>query len=323
MNVARRNQWLKAGVLRVVTILLVVLAAAVALYAQTSAPERGRDENYVVFISQRNGAAELFVLDLNARQVSQLTNTGRGHQGPSISANSRTIVYAARQGAGYELYSGLISNAWRTRRPTVVGANRLTIDLMDEYSPSVTQDGGTMSFASGHGIETMTTNGAGRQVVVPVSGQYNDFNPSISPDGRRIAFASNRSGSYEIWIYTRANGELRQLTGSAAVLGGLNWRSDGKQIVFTTLATSSGQSGIAMADAETGSFRVLTDKNDSSPALSSRGDRLIFTSSRDGDPELYLLNLNTGKLDRLTNSMGVDDSAIFVSEPTYPTRQLP
>jgi Tol biopolymer transport system component len=260
-------------------------------------------------------------LDLSTRQVSQLTNTGRGHLNPSISADSRTIVFAAREGGSYELFSGSINAAWRTRRPMILGLNRLTINPMDETSPSVTKDGGWIAFSSGYGIEMMASNGASRRVVVPVNDHDNDFNPVISPDGARIAFASNRSGAYELWLLVKAAGELRRLTNGAAVLGGLSWSADSRQIAFTTSATASGHNGIAIANSETGSILVLTEGNDSNPSLSASGERVIFTSTRDGDAELYLLDINAGKTERLTRSAGVDDGGVFLSLPVLPSRK--
>jgi TolB protein len=305
---------------------LFVFAATGLTFAQTKGRAQMYDESYAVFVSQRNGAAELYLLDLNTRRVSQLTNTGRGHLSPSISPDSRMIVFAARMGSSYELFCGSMSVAWRTRRPTIIGLNRLTINPMDETSPSVTKDGGMIVFSSGDGIEMMAANGAGRHTVVPVSEQYHDFNPVISPDATRIAFVSNRSGAYEIWLYAKATGEtgeLKQLTSGAAPLGGLSWSADSKQIAFTTSSTSSQLNGIALANSETGGYRILSEGNDSNPALSAGGDRVIFTSTRDGDAELYLLNTNSGRIDRLTNSRGIDDGAVFLSHPVYPLRRMP
>lgn len=292
---------------------LAALLFAMLFYGAVMAQARASgDEDHVVFVSQRDGAAELYVLDLSTRQVSQLTNTGRGHLGPAVSAASRAIVFASREGGSYELFSGLLGSAWRSRRPTLLGLSRLTVDTMDDVSPTVAGDGATMAFQSGHGIELMSLAALDRRVVVPSASDYQDFAPAISPDGSRIAFVSNRGGGYEIWIYTRATGEVRRLTTDADAIGGLRWSADGKLIIFTTTATASKLSGIALADAQTGAFRVLTDRNDFNASLSARGDRMVFTSMRDGNAELYLLNLATGGAERLTNNMGLDDGAVFV-----------
>ncbi|QQS48879.1 MAG: PD40 domain-containing protein [Acidobacteriota bacterium] len=297
--------------------LAIMVAGASIAFGQT----RSSAERFAVFVSQRNGASELFMIDLETRQVSQLTNTGRGHLSPTIAADSRQIAYAARTGSSFEIFRGELGIAWRTRRPAIVGLNRLTVNPMDETSPSLSADASWLAFSSGYGIEMMRPNGAGRRIVVPVSDDLIDFNPVISPDASRIAFVSNRGGAFEIWLCSRTTGELRQLTAGASVLGGLSWSADSSTIAFTTAATGSKLRGIAIADAAGGTFRVLSDQNDSNPSLSARGDRLIFTSMRDGDAELYLMDLASGRVERLTRSMGVDDSAVFVGEPARPERK--
>lgn len=305
-----------------VATLIFALAASLTAFGQAS---RG-DENYAIFVSQRNGAAELYLLDLATHQVSQLTNTGRGHLSPSIAGNSaqRTIVFASREGANYELFSASLASALRTRRPTITSMYRLTVNTADETGTSITREGDTIAFVSGDGIETMTAGGGARQLAIPASDEFSDFAPAISPDGGRIAFVSNRGGGYDIWLYTKATNGFRQLTRGAKAAGGLAWSADGQQIVYNTTATDGEIGGIAVANSETGVTRLLTAKGDFNGSLSTRGDRMLFTSTRDGDAELYMLNVGSGSVERLTFSAGVDDGAVFVVEPVRPgapTRQ--
>ncbi len=278
------------------------------------------DSGYAIFVSQREGTPELFTINLTTRQVSQLTNTGRSHLVPAVAYGARDIVFAAREGSSYELFTAQIAAQWRSRRPTLIGLQRLTTDTIDEISPSLSATGALVAFVSGDGIELMTASGGGRQVLLANDGRHRDYAPALSPDGLRLAFISDRGGEEEIWLLTLGTGELRRLTTEALPFGGLSWSADGKQVAFTTANTKTTLSGIAIADTQTGSFRVLTDSGDSSPALSARGDRLLFTSQRDGDAELYLLNLNTGVAERLTHSAGLDDGAVFLPEPTMPRR---
>jgi Tol biopolymer transport system component len=295
-----------------------LLLGTAAGWAQTVA---AHESDYAVFVSQREGATELFAINLLTRQVSQLTDTGRGHLAPSASVGSRELVFAAREGSNFELFSAQVASAWRSRRPTLVGLQRLTMNGADEVSPTISASGALVAFASGAGLELMTINGGGRQIVLPNDGTHRDYCPALSPDGTQIAFISDRNGTEEIWVVKLSTGALRQVTADAQPLGGLNWSADGLQLVFTSANTKSKLNGIALADMNSGSFTLLTDGGDSSPALSPRGDRLLFTSQRDGDPELYLLSLNTGALERLTHSAGLDDGAVFMVEPAMPRRQ--
>lgn len=307
----RAMQWLVLGT--------VLLLSSISVSAQNLISEA----DWAIFVSQRAGATELYLLDLNTRQVSQLTDTGRAHITPAIAPDARMLTYASREGSSYELFTAQISSAWRTRRPTLAAVNRLTFNPIDEINPSLTSDGARMAFASSNGIEVMTSTGEGRYVLVPTSKDYFIFSPAISPDGRQVAYISNRSGANEIWVASTTTGETRQLTSGGAVLGGLNWSSDARRIVFTTSATTSKLSGIAIASALDGSFNVMTDGNDGEATISPGGTFIIFTSLRDGDPELYLLNLRTNSVERLTRNPGVDGNAVFVTVPNSPIRRTP
>lgn len=67
-----------------------------------------------------------------------------------------------------------------------------------------------------------------------------DSQPRWSPDGRYLAFVSNRSGSSQIWLLPMAGGEARQLT---RVKGGVSnpvWRPDARAIAFTANLTEEG-----------------------------------------------------------------------------------
>lgn len=301
--------------------LLAAFLLSVCSLGLTFAQDRS-DSDYVIFVSNRTGTTELFLLDLNTRQVSQLTDTGRGKITPATATNGRVAAFASREGSSYELFTAQVSLTWRTRRPTFAAVNRLTVDTEDETNPTLSADGKTMAFSANGKVEIMDADGQGRRELVAADG-FSNVAPALSPDGKYVAFMSNRSGENEVWLVNTTTKELRQLTKNAGLLGGISWSADSQRIVFTTAATTSKLTGIAMAEVATGGFQVLTEAGDGEAALSPDGSRIVFTSVRSGDPELYLLNLNSKAVQRLTNNPGPDGSAAFISAPTDAARRTP
>ena len=301
-----------------VTILLGLLGNA----SVTAQDRASSDSDYVIFVSNRTGTTELFLLDLKSAQVSQLSDTGRGKITPATATSARVAVFAAREGSSYELFTAQLSSTWRTRRPVLAAVNRLTINTLEETNPTLTADGTQIAFSSNGKIEMMRFDGQERRELVAADNNSN-VAPAISPDGKSVAFMSNRSGTNELWLVNTTTREARQLTKDSSAIGGINWSANSERIVFTTTATASKLTGIALAEVATGAFQVLTEAGDGEAAISPDGSRIVFTSNRSGDPELYLLNLNTNAVQRLTNNPGPDGSATFISAPADSLRRTP
>src|SRR5438046_1574373 len=68
--------------------------------------------------------------------------------------------------------------------------------------------------------------------VVAISSARVDSTPQFSPDGRRVAFTSNRSGALEIWVSDVDGSNAVQLTWMGAVAGFPRWSPDGTAIAF-------------------------------------------------------------------------------------------
>lgn len=102
----------------------------------------------------------------------------------------------------------------------------------------------------------------------------------ISPDGKWIAFSSNRKGNQDIWIMNKQTKKLRQLTTSEATDTAPDWSPDGKNIVFTS--DRSGNKDIFRIPVEGGMVIQLTSykRFDDDPNWSPNGDEIAFCSSR-------------------------------------------
>ena len=82
-----------------------------------------------------------------------------------------------------------------------------------------------------------------------------DRDPAWAPDGKHLAFCSDRNGKYNIWITDPEGHELTQLTDDPASATSPAWSPDGKEIVY--VSTSSGRSELRIVNVATREVRDL------------------------------------------------------------------
>ncbi len=133
------------------------------------------------------------------------------------------------------------------------------------------------------------------------------FAAVVSPDGRKIAYSSNRGGNFDIWVANIDGTNARNLTGTPAQDTAPCWSPSGLEIAFT-----SGRSGSAqlwVMDNEGLNLRRLStvgNYNDACAWNPSREFAEIAYSSRleDGGFEIAVVDLATGQVRQLTTGRG-------------------
>lgn len=137
-----------------------------------------------------------------------------------------------------------------------------------------------------------------------------DAYPSLSPDGTRIVFASNRDGPTHIFVMNVDGSELTRLTDSAVGDTHPAWSPDGMRILYSTLLPNHNWE-IYVMNADGSEQTNLTDNPaiDVSPAWSPDGTRIAFETNRDGDFEIYVMNTDGSEQTNLTNNPTAYDIA--------------
>src|SRR5437762_813682 len=117
----------------------------------------------------------------------------------------------------------------RAAEGDVPGAN---VALPSFTEPAISPDRSEIAFVSGGDIWAVPA--AGGEARLLVSHSANESRPLYSPDGKRLAFVSNRTGGGDIYILTFATGDLRQITFDDGPEQLDSWSRDGRWIYFSS-----------------------------------------------------------------------------------------
>jgi len=133
------------------------------------------------------------------------------------------------------------------------------------------------------------------------SGPWDDIHPSLSPDGRWLAFSSNRSGPWDIYILDLHNGELTRLTESQQFESSPSWSPDGNLIAFESFGEDSEIIIRSVFDDQTWINLSEHPAADYQPAWSPLGRQMAFISTRSGNPEVWLADFDKFGAERFSN----------------------
>jgi serine/threonine protein kinase len=127
-----------------------------------------------------------------------------------------------------------------------------------------------------------------------------DYSPNFSPDGRRVAFASTRSGDAEIWLADPDGSNAVQLTFMGAATNSPNWSPDGRLITFHSNVEGHWQ--VYLIPAAGGKPRRLS--SDGWPSFSRDGRWVYFSSARTGESQVWKMPTLGGVATQVTYSGG-------------------
>jgi Tol biopolymer transport system component len=279
----------------VISVLAALLAAAAAAPAHAG--------SRIAFVSERDGNAEVYVMQADGSGQRNLTASDEEDRAPAWSPDGRRIAFARGFGGDADIWVMGADGGGQTRLTSEPGA---------DTSPAWSPDGRRIAFVSERsggaevhimdvatGVVTPLTDSGGAAVA-----------PAWSPDGERLAYARDDTGRVHV---VRADG-----SGDHAIGGGGDdgegdrdpvWAPDGRRLAFATfrdpatdvdvygmLADGSGQAALAASPAR-----------DLDPAWSPEGP-IAFASDRDGDLEIYVMGPDGSAPRRLTATAG-DDTA--------------
>jgi dipeptidyl aminopeptidase/acylaminoacyl peptidase len=256
-----------------------------------SAPRFSGDGGKLAFISARAGAPQVFVMDVKGGEARQITKLAAGVQPPlAFSADGSKVAFVS----DVEIDGGKpAEDPVKVRRLT-----RLLFRHWDEWRIGVRH----------HVFVADVSGNAEPRDVTPGDFDspphfYEDGGVAFSPDGKEIAFVSNREGgdreawttNKDVWIVSAAGGEAVRLTSNPAADETPVWAPDGKSIAVRAQRRAGFESDrwyIDVYDRATRSRRTGFESPDLSAGelvFSPDATTIWFTAADKGTENLYLV----------------------------------
>ncbi|MFL5579157.1 MAG: hypothetical protein ACJ8AO_02205 [Gemmatimonadaceae bacterium] len=214
------------------------------LYSQSAFSPDGR---YLAFTAQRRGKDVLYLLDVKRRKTVRRIDTPTTLEqviSPTWSPDGKRIAFSGNVGGITDLYVVNVNGA-----PNLT---RLTNDRYGDLQPQWSPDGRRIAFASDRGPDTDFTllrfnkwqiavyDLDTHQIEVLPNQAGMNLNPAWAPDGRSLAYVTDRTGTQNLFLYDLDAREHFQLTN---VVGGvvaiteyspvISWARDADRLAYT------------------------------------------------------------------------------------------
>ena len=268
----------------------------------------------IVFYSNRDGDYEVYSMDPNGSNQTNITNDPTADDGqfvgghPRLSPDGTKVLYTS-YGAGDPLGDLFVIAADGSGTATNLTLDPSSKDSNADWSP----DGSTIVFAKDDSqVWVINPDGTGLSLLIDDGGW-----PSWSPDGSRIAFTSYRDGKADIWVMNAdGTGQTNLTFLSASDDWDAEWSPDGSTLAFESTRADGfgfGNIEIIVMDATDGSGQTNVSNNpafDAWPAWSPNG-RIVFTSGRDGSFDTWVMDADRSSPANLSQAFGFvpgDDS---------------
>lgn len=256
----------------------------------------------LAFASNRDGDYEIYLIDADGSNLRQLTHNTAFDFDPAWSPDGAQIVFASSADGDPEI---AIMNA--------DGSNvrQITRNTDRDADPAWSPDGEWIAFTSDRDgdFELYLMRPDGSDVRQLTFNEVDDFSPAWSPDGTQIAYyvkVGDDATSAELYLLDVDGGTSTRLTQNAVPDQWPDWSPDGMRLVFSSAqGLVDGRRALFEYNLRTGRITQLTSGlgHDDDAVWSPDGKRIAFDSDRDGSGlfNLYLLDLSSGDLQRLTN----------------------
>jgi TolB protein len=245
--------------------------------------EWGYFDSRIAFISNGTGHKEIYIGDFNGADPQQFTRHSSIALFPAWSTDAKSLAYTCYARRGADIFIHPVSGRGDINVISKTGINSTPAWMPGKQNMLAA----TFSFTGDQEIYLISSDGA---VVRKLTDQWGiDTSPAFSPDGKQMAFVSDRSGSPQIYIQDMENGRARRLTFQGGYNTQPRWSPRGDLIAYSSM--EGGEINIYVIDPSGRRPRQLTrgaGKNES-PDWSPDGSMIVYSSNREGPSRIYVM----------------------------------
>jgi TolB protein len=248
--------------------------------------EKGIFTSKVSFIRDYSGKQEVWVMDVDGKDMKQLTNNGSINALPAWSPTGGMIAYTSWKDRNPDLYVYNLRTGKSKKISSLPGLNTGAA-----WSP----DGRRIAFSASRGkssmdIYTINADGTGLMQLTKAKWGERNLSPTWSPNGREIAFVSTRFSSPQIFKMGADGSNPQRLTTAGNYNQAPRWSPRGDFILFTG-RDERNVFDLFLVSPTTREIKRLTQNQGSNieATWSPNGRNVIFSSTRNGVPKLFIM----------------------------------
>jgi len=197
------------------------LAAPARAY---SAPRMSPDGRQIA-VTIAGAVEDVWIFEIASGQLHQLTSDSV-NRSPIWNPDGQRVTFSSNRAGPLNLFEAPVNGS--------ATAERLNVSDNLQFPGSWSADGSVLAFVEHHpvtGRDIWTLRREGRQTAPVVVSPYDDTAPALSPDGRWLAYVSNRTGAAGVYVRSLADAASERLLsangGSEPV-----WSRDGRQVYY-------------------------------------------------------------------------------------------